>query len=76
MNHQQQDTKKTQKSLDDFLTLMPFDLELEQVVLGSLLFDKKNLVMVIDMLNANIFYALYHQEIFKARECADEDSSR
>lgn len=66
MNHQQQDTKKTQKSLDDFLTLMPFDLELEQVVLGSLLFDKKNLIMVIDMLNANIFYALYHQEIFKA----------
>jgi replicative DNA helicase len=59
-------SKPNQKSLDDFLNKMPFDLELEQSVLGAILFDKKNLIMIIDLLNKDVFYANYHQDIFEA----------
>ena len=44
----------------------PQAVELERVVLGAMLIDKKGVDEVIDMLNEEVFYVEAHQKIFSA----------
>lgn len=44
----------------------PQDVNLERVVLGAMLIDKKGVDDVIDVLNADVFYSKQHQLIYQA----------
>ena len=44
----------------------PQAVDLERVVLGAMLIDKKGVDEVIDMLNEEVFYVDAHQKIFSA----------
>jgi replicative DNA helicase len=44
----------------------PQAVELERVVLGAMLIDKKGVDEVIDMLHEDVFYVDAHQKIFSA----------
>jgi len=43
---------------------LPKNIDLEKVVLGSLLMDKNALPLVIGMLKEDVFYDIHHQKIF------------
>ena len=44
----------------------PQDVNIEQVVLGAMMIDKKGVDDVIDVLNPEVFYKKQHQLIFQA----------
>ena len=46
--------------------LPPQATELEEVVLGAMMIDKKGVDEVIDILHADVFYKEAHQHIFQA----------
>lgn len=52
----------------------PQAIDLEEVVLGALMIDKKGVDEVIDILNADVFYRPAHQYIFEAIYALFEDS--
>ena len=54
--------------------LPPQALDLEEVVLGALMIDKKGVDEVIDILHADVFYKQAHQHIFEAIHSLFEDS--
>ncbi len=47
-------------------TIMPFNLEAEQSVLGSILIDQECMELVVSEINADAFYLPQHREIFSA----------
>ncbi len=53
----------------------PQAIDLEEVVLGAMMIDKKGIDEVIDILNADVFYKKAHQFIFEAIVKLFEDSS-
>lgn len=46
--------------------VMPYSIQAEQSVLGSILLDKDAIVLVTDMIEAKDFYKEFHSEIFSA----------
>lgn len=62
--------QRTQKSAEVISLergkIPPQAVELERVVLGAMLIDKKGVDEVIDMLNEEVFYVEAHQKIFSA----------
>ena len=54
------------KNIDEALSQIPYDEELEKAVLGQMILEKNGLIQVIDMLKADVFYSIPHQEIFIA----------
>ncbi len=53
----------------------PQAVDLEEVVLGAMMIDKKGIDEVIDILNPDVFYKTAHQYIFEAIVQLFEDSS-
>ncbi len=47
---------------------MPYNIEAEQAVLGSMLFDEKALITCVEQLSADDFYTTAHKAIFNAME--------
>ena len=45
---------------------MPYNIEAEQAVLGSMIFDEKSLTSCVEKLSADDFYTTAHQTIFNA----------
>jgi len=54
--------------------LPPQAIDLEEVVLGAMMIDKKGVDEVIDILNAEVFYKASHQHIFEAIHLLFENS--
>ena len=54
--------------------LPPQAVDLEEVVLGAMMIDKKGVDEVIDILNAEVFYKEAHQHIFEAIHMLFENS--
>jgi replicative DNA helicase len=54
--------------------LPPQAIDLEEVVLGAMMIDKKGVDEVIDILNAEVFYKESHQHIFEAIHILFENS--
>ncbi len=54
--------------------LPPQAIDLEEVVLGAMMIDKKGVDEVIDILNAEVFYKEAHQHIFEAIHLLFENS--
>jgi replicative DNA helicase len=54
--------------------LPPQAVDLEEVVLGAMMIDKKGVDEVIDILNAEVFYKESHQHIFEAIHMLFENS--
>jgi replicative DNA helicase len=54
--------------------LPPQAVDLEEVVLGAMMIDKKGVDEVIDILNAEVFYKEAHQHIFEAIHILFENS--
>ncbi len=54
--------------------LPPQAVDLEEVVLGAMMIDKKGVDEVIDILNAEVFYKESHQHIFEAIHILFENS--
>ena len=47
---------------------MPYNIEAEQAVLGSMIFDEKALITCVEQLSADDFYTTAHKAIFNAME--------
>ena len=48
------------------IKLPPYDLEIEKIVLGSLIANSNSLNEVRTIINEDCFYDLFHKDVFKA----------
>ena len=54
------------------IKLPPYDLEIEKIVLGSLIANSNSLNEVRTIINEDCFYDLFHKDVFKSIKSLDD----